>query len=252
MLRANDLYGMSVADRNSHIMGAVNRIGGNVEGAKSLVINEFIAEYIAIKRHRDGCMERYSFLNSIDFNNRLSGLINHFFSRACEKIRNSKPSYEEVLASSKNIYELSGAVNLASCNKVSRELSTILGLLWERVAEISPYVISTESEFGIKIQGVDIIAQNFETYDIEYLQMKTQKNTLTGSQNPRVDRELGLHINPVFCACFDTNASWTFNNVNIPRRCGAEFWSQIGIDYNLILNQVVPLIQRLDSEYINT
>ena len=46
---------------------------------------------------------------------------------------------------------------LVTSNSVTRSLSTKMGILWEEIADISPYVIIPEFEFGIKIKGIDII-----------------------------------------------------------------------------------------------
>ncbi len=251
MISANEIYRLSIEERRNLIMRHVNRLGGEPELAKSNVINTFILDYIAIKRRLNNCQDHQYILSNNEFNSRLSIEIDNFLPLARLKIQESKPSREQVSQSCANIYELSGATTLASCNKVSRALSTILGLFWERVADISPYVISPESEFGIKIQGVDIISMNVLTSNIEYIQMKTQRNTLTGSQVPRVNDELGRHPNPVFCACFDTNAAWTFSvSSGIPRRCGSEFWSSIGIEYQVVLRSVTNLIRHLETLYI--
>ncbi|MCL6272223.1 hypothetical protein M3P05_20075, partial [Sansalvadorimonas sp. 2012CJ34-2] len=85
---------------------------------------------------------------------------------------------------------------------------------------------------------------------IEYQQLKTQQNTLTGSQKTRSVQELSIHDNPVFCACFPNN-KWTFNHSSIPRVSGEEFWSRIGIPYDLVLEKVNALIIELEQEYVS-
>lgn len=76
-----------------------------------------------------------------------------------------------------------------------------MGKLWEEISSISPYVIIPELEFGEKLTGVDIVILSEET--VYFAQLKTQKNTLTGSQAPRAKKELGIHDNSLFCAAFN-------------------------------------------------
>ena len=129
-------------------------------------------------------------------------------------------------------------------------LSTTMGLLWERLASISPYAINPEIEFNLKIKGIDLISLNVDTNEIEYQQLKTQHNTLTGSQKGRSVQELIIHDNPVFCACLANNSSWTFSHPDIPRVSGEDFWHRIGISYDVFLKSVQELVLELENEYI--
>ncbi|MGB3652583.1 MAG: hypothetical protein WBA41_15380, partial [Rivularia sp. (in: cyanobacteria)] len=101
----------------------------------------------------------------------------------------------------RNLYELCGANLLVTSNSVTRTLNTRMGSLWEEISNISPYVIVPEVEFGEKITGVDIIV--LSDRKVYFTQLKTQKNTLTGSQAPRTKKELGIHDNSLFCAAFN-------------------------------------------------
>ena len=96
----------------------------------------------------------------------------------------------------RNLFELCGAKLLVTSNSVTRSLSTKMGQLWEEIADISPYVIVPEFEFGIKIKGIDIVLLTGST--IRFAQLKTLKGTLTGSQTNRAKKELGIHENPLF------------------------------------------------------
>ena len=96
-----------------------------------------------------------------------------------------------------------------------------------------------------------MIALNKNTNIIEFQQLKTQHNTLTGSQKRRSVEELQIHDNPVFCACFANNSSWTFNHPDIPRVSGTDFWSRIGIPYDLFLNHARNLVLELEKEYVD-
>jgi hypothetical protein len=146
----------------------------------------------------------------------------------------------------RNLFELCGAKLLVTSNSVTRSLSTKMGQLWEEIANISPYVIIPEFEFGIKIKGIDIIILTDET--IRFAQVKTLKGTLTGSQTNRAKKELGIHDNPLFIAAFNLG-SWTFNDSKIPRIAGKEFWDMIHLEYELIENHVRNMLQRIDQDF---
>ena len=146
-----------------------------------------------------------------------------------------------------NLFELCGAKLLVTSNSVTRTLSTRMGLLWEEISNISPYVIIPEFEFGIKITGVDIVILSEGI--VKFAQLKTLKGTLTGSQIPRAKKELGILQNPLFIAAFDLG-QWTFpKNPNIPRIAGKEFWDTIHIDYDSVENHVRNMLQRIDRAF---
>lgn len=146
-----------------------------------------------------------------------------------------------------NLFELFGAKLLVTSNSVTRSLSTRMGQLWEDIANISPYVISPEREFGIKITGIDILILNNEK--INFAQLKTSKNALTGSQIPRAKKELNLHTNSLFIAAFDVG-KWTFpQHSTIPRIAGKTFWDMIYIDYNLVATNVKNMLHRIDKAF---
>ncbi|GAL33138.1 hypothetical protein JCM19240_6570 [Vibrio maritimus] len=119
--------------------------------------------------------------------------IDNFRPIAVKAINDTKAKVTNPETKPKNIYELAGAATLASANNITRNLSTKMGLLWERVASISPYAINTESEFGLKIKGIDLISLNISTGRVEYQQLKTKHDTLTGSQRERSVEELSIH-----------------------------------------------------------
>ena len=153
-------------------------------------------------------------------------------------LRDLQSSYQNLvdnaLDNPKNLYELGGA-------------STKLGLVWENIACLSPYAINPESEFGIKLEGVDAIILNGE--ELVFAQIKTQKNTLTGSQKGRAVQELSLHKRRLMVACFETSANWTFASPEVPRIAGEQFWSLLGFSYSEIVNQLKRLMPLLDDEY---
>lgn len=217
----------------------------------SSVINTFVDDYFALVIDQDASRKEGSILIQQNLLAKHQEIIKQFKPIAIAELKKSQPDAGELVKSGKNVYELSGAVKLSFANKATRNLSTTMGLLWERLAEVSPYAINPESEFGVKIKGIDLISKNIESNVIEYQQLKTQHNTLTGSQKLRSVQELMLHDNPVFCASFSTKSSWTFNHTEIPRVSGEGFWKRIGISYeSSVLPVVKKLINELEDEYV--
>lgn len=143
-----------------------------------------------------------------------------------------------VCRESKNVYQISGAMKLSSANTITRTYSTELGLLWEKIANLAPNVISPELNFHFKIPEVDVIVlyQNH----LYYTQLKTQRNTLTGSQGKRTVEELSKYPYNWFVACIDTGASWTAPK-ELNRLVGKEFWSKVGIDYD---KDIIPNLKK--------
>ena len=217
----------------------------------SSVINEFVDDYFLLSIDRDKKRNDGSVLLEINQRAAFDQKIDEFTPVAIRELRSAIPDRQELIRSSKNLYEMSGAVKLAFANKATRSLSTTMGLLWENLAGVSPHAINPEIEFDLKIKGIDLIAKNINSGVIEYQQLKTQHNTLTGSQKGRSVSELEIHDNPVFCACFANNSSWTFNHPDIPRVSGAEFWSRIGISYDIVTEKLQNLILALEDEYVS-
>ncbi len=167
-----------------------------------------------------------------------------------ETIPSSVRSLEEMESEPRNLYELCGAVVFAESNSISRQLSGSMGNLWETIANISPYAINPEDDLGIKITGIDsIILDRGQGLPI-FVQIKTQRNTLTGSQLPRSRSELELHQKRLFAAAFCTGGSWTFSSPNVPRACGSKFWSMLGIDYEILKSCVKEMVLKIQSAYV--
>ncbi len=148
---------------------------------------------------------------------------------------------------SKNLFDLVGARRLAGANKLSRLVSTHLGSAWEAMAAESHLALSTEREYGIRIQGVDIVILDGE--NLRHTQIKTQKNTLTGSQKDRSLEELRRHPHPLFAAAFDV-ANWTFPpfaSCNVERIAGRAFWTKLGVDYDVVFSAARNCLTRLDQ-----
>ena len=254
MISAKNIIYRNTASKKALILAEVDTAEidkGGVDGARELskVINTFVADYFELKIQQDLQRRHGSILSSENLQIAVQNEINQFKPNSVAMLSAAMPTRQEILRSSKNIYEMFGAVKLASGNKATRSLSTGMGLLWERLANLSPYTINPESEFGLKIVGIDLIALNVTTRNIEYQQIKTQHNTLTGSQIPRSISELEIHDHPVFCACFSNKSNWTFRHPTIPRVSGTDFWGRIGIPYEVILANAQNLILELEAEY---
>jgi hypothetical protein len=257
MITANEVFQGDVAQKKRLILGCavgLDSMDSEIERAREIsrVINIFLPDYFKLALNKDSSKEEGSILETNNLNLEFSREINLFKPEAILKLKGALPTKQELIHSSKNIYEMSGAVKLAFANKTTRMLSTSMGMLWERLASISPYAINPEIEFGLRIKGIDLIVlnKNKSAQVIEYQQLKTQHNTLTGSQTTRSVEELKIHANPVFCAVFANNSSWTFNHPNIQRASGDDFWSRIGISYEFFLKHAKKLILELEQEYV--
>jgi len=216
-------------------------------------LNEFIEEYIEFSIHEETESTKNSVLKINNLKDALNSRMSEYLLSALTKMNEDSRSVEEMMADPKNAYELAGAKELALANKVTRNLSTTMGNLWEKLADISPYALNPDLEFGIKIRGIDIICKNINTENIEFVQLKTTKNTLSGSQSGRANSELLLHENPVFAAAFDVDRTWTYqNDPTIRRISGAEFWNQIGMDYPTVYSTVVTTIRQLEEQFVQT
>ena len=181
--------------------------------------------------------------NKPDNTNQLDEVFHAFTARILPEL---KIAASEAYKRNNNVYQTAGAKKLSSANALTRTYSTKLGLLWEEIADLAPNVISPELDFGVKykIPDVDVIVRyNGHLY---YTQLKTQKNTLTGSQAPRTLAELGKYDYHWFVACIDNNSPWTFSDKK-HRLIGKEFWNKIGIDYDEIVVQLGQSIQAVET-----
>jgi hypothetical protein len=122
--------------------------------------------------------------------------------------------------------------------------------LRETFVNISPYAVSPEKDFGLKISGIDTIILPRGQGEPIFVQIKTQRNTLTGSQAPRSRRELEIHKHRLFAAVFCTGGNWTFSSADTHRICGSEFWALLGIDYEIFKLCVKKMILNIEAAYI--
>lgn len=253
MLSARKVYDTARQDRKSLILSQPGiRADDDLGSARAIstVLNGFIDDYFGILVAEDGRRPGGSVLDLGNQEQAMREEIQKFRPLAIKKVQEAVPNSQDMKKHAGNIYEFSGARKLAAANKVTRNLSTTMGLLWERLANISPYSINPESEFGVKVKGIDLISRNVSSGLVEYQQVKTARNTLTGSQGGRSKQELSLHDHPVFCACFPL-ANWTFKSQSIPRVSGAEFWGRVGLDYGIVSRLTQELILELDRIFEN-
>ena len=252
MLTAQEIFDLTPSERRQALLQNADVYGASNELDRcrrlSQTINQFIHEYIELRKAQDKARESGSVLEDYNLSDAIVQQIKLFKPTATSDIKNSTPPAELITQNPNNIYEKAGAAKLAGAQKTARNLSTVLGLLWEKIATLSPYSISPEQEFGLKLKGIDLISKHTETGHIEYQQLKTQQNTLTGSQKPRTVEELSIHQRPVFCSCFALGP-WTFNHDIIPRRSGTDFWSSIGINYDIFERHSLALLKELEQEF---
>jgi hypothetical protein len=255
-LSANTLIPLSVAERKAIITENALSIDVTNITDESLhqayqygkIISSFAEDYIQYQIQQDNQNESVLELE------RQSELIRVQTDKFAEDFINELVTYFEtkkVILENKpnpsNLFELCGATLLVTSNSVTRKLSTKIGSLLEEISNISPYIISPEIEFDIHITGIDVIILSKDI--VKFAQLKTQKNTLTGSQVPRAKKELNLHEHSLFIAAFDV-ASWTFpQDSKIPRIAGKAFWDSIYLDYNLIETHIKNMVQRIDKVF---
>lgn len=191
----------------------------------------------------DECRFREFLASKKDKRYQISQLFDKFTNDIIPRLRQKKKT---ACDEKKNVYQLSEAIKLSSANAITRTYSTDLGLLWEKIANLAPNVVSPELDFGYKIPEVDVIVLYEDK--LYYTQLKTQRNTLTGSQGKRTVEELTKFPNNWFVACIDTRAQWTAPS-SLNRLVGREFWEKINIDYDeKILPNLKKSIMKIENE----
>jgi hypothetical protein len=108
-----------------------------------------------------------------------------------------------------------------------------------------------EKSLNLKIKGVDLVV--FNQVILKYTQLKTKKDTLTGSQSDLSINELKIHPNSVFAAALDMGNSWTISKAkaqknNIELLAGQDFWSMLDLDYETILNKLKMTVRKIEKE----
>lgn len=192
----------------------------------SQVLEEFLPNYFSNKQNRTNLLAQY--FNQFEDNilPTLSGIM------------------QQTLQSNKNIYQLFNCPSLASSNAITRTFNTRLGLFWEEIAILSSNIVSPELEFGFKLVGVDCILYHNDIF--YYTQLKTQKNTLTGSQSHRVTDELSVYKNALFVSCLHCDTSWTYSGP-IEKIFGRTFWNMTDLNYDAILENLQILLNKVED-----
>jgi hypothetical protein len=260
LIQADQLIPLSVSERSQLIQKYANSVNIPIEISSerhrayqtSIVLTPVLHDFIQHQIQED--ISKESILGKDCQSKAIARECEQFASRFIASMSGLVRSPAEIESSPSNLYEMCGASVFAECNSISRNLSTKMGELWEIIANISPYAASPEKDFGLKITGVDLIILCEGKGLPVFVQIKTQRNTLTGSQASRSRLELELHQHPLFAAAFGTGDSWTFsspkNTREIPRVCGADFWKMVGLDYELLKTHVKQMVLKIQSAYI--
>ena len=114
------------------------------------------------------------------------------------------------------IFELVNSEKLSMAQKSTRSISTMMGNMLEDIAHIAPNCISPELDFGVKIAGLDLLI--YADNKIIQCQLKSNKDTLTGSQADRSVEELSIFDNPCLASAHDTETSWHFPDIPTVKR----------------------------------
>lgn len=181
----------------------------------------------------------------------LRAILKKYESDVLETLLGVKNNFEEVRKNTKpnkqNLFLIAGTKNLYLSNKYTRTITTVLGNRLESILEIDrSRCFDTEIQFNLKIPGIDKFILDPEG-KIRHVQVKTKKDTLTGSQSKRSIIELSIHPKPIFAALFDFG-TWTFPNHNhVKRMSGSDFWALVDLEYDMVLKEVCKSLQRIEK-----
>ena len=213
----------------------------------SIILTPVLLDFFREQIQRDQNQE--SVLKKEKQSNLISQKCQEFGKQFIKSMLASKRTPQDMESNPLNLYEMCGAAIFAQSNSISRTLSTKMGDLWENIVNISPYAVSPGQDFGLRINGIDsIILPDGEKTPI-FVQLKTARGTLTGSQVPRSRVELGIHKKALFAVAFSLG-QWTFSSTEIPRVCGEQFWNLIKLDYPLLKSHVKEMILKIESAYV--
>ena len=215
------------------------------------IVNPLLDSFFTVSIDNDKKHGRF-IDNATNQEKKISEVFDSFINEKMKKIGSIFSKLESFQKKPSNIYEFAKTSGFILGNKVTRDISESLGHIWEDVASLSPYALSPDDDFLFKIAGIDLIAKHISTGKIEYIQIKTKENTLTGSQKDRSINELLVHEHPVFATALETNSSWTFStHEQIVRVAGSGFWERIGINYEFVLKHSIRAIEQLYEEWLN-
>ncbi len=210
------------------------------------ILDEFLMDYFQVNT---------SSVSLVNTEDKIEENLNNFKQEILSSLGKEKEKFRQVSYQTKkrfkNIFEFSKSENLYLSNMYTRFISEKLGHKFEEIANLSNKVYLPDKELGIKLKGIDLII--YDQGLIKYTQLKTKKDTLTGSQKDRSIQELSIHPYSIFAAALDMGNSLTVSKksvekYNIELLVGESFWSLIDLDYNLILNKISKIIKELDKE----
>lgn len=220
-------FNLSGKERNEFFVSRIPNGLKEVDKSKHFekILNSFDLEHL--------------YKNQMNKNNSIEKIFDNFHDQWTKKI------YDKLDNPKTSIFSETNATFFASVSAMTRSLNTELGYIWEDIACLSDKVISPEKTFGnYKVKGVDIIIK--DNKNLVFTQIKTNKDTLTASQEPRTRIELGAFNNSMFAAAHNINR-WHFKDYpDIPRIAGEEFWNMIEIDYSDIVENLKNLFGKLE------
>lgn len=218
------------------------------------VLDEYLKDYFQNEQKKS---------RMIDIESEIDKILLHFKSEVMhalsQKRADSITELEKIKSHFKNIFEFAKAENLSFFNVCTNIIQENLGHKFEDIADLSTQVFIPDKLLGIKIKGVDLIIYDTVNNKIRYTQLKTKRDTLTGSKANNTINELKIHPHPIFAAALDmgkTKSSWPISKKaalenNIELLSGEAFWSLINLDYHLILNKISEVIYQIDKELYN-
>lgn len=216
----------------------------------SSIVNPLLDSFFTVSIDNDK-KHGHFIANATNQEKKISEIFDTFINEKKKRIGDIFSKLESFTKNPANIYEFAKTPGFILGNKVTRDISESLGHIWEDVASLSPYALSPDDDFLFKIAGIDLIAKHISTDKIEYIQIKTKENTLTGSQKDRSVNELLVHENPVFATALRTSSGWTFSTHDrIVRVAGSDFWERIGINYEFVLKHSIRAIEKLHEEWL--
>jgi hypothetical protein len=199
--------------------------------------------------------DKHQQLSELEINKIIDGILENFREEVMNALRQQRINFRKTSKTKRskfqNIFQFAQCENLYLSNKYVNLISENMGHKLEEIANISNQVLIPEKTLKIKIKGIDLII--FDQGLIRYTQLKTKKDTLTGSQASRSINELRIHRNSIFAAALNMGNSWTISykkaqDLGIELKAGDDFWSLIGLDYQTILTKLANVSKKIDRE----
>ena len=163
-------------------------------------IPESLTEDYKIARTLDNYLEDYFDINNqftsiSNADRKIDKILDKFIKEVLDGVYQEKDKFRKAMNTKKktfkNIFEFSKSENLYLSNMYTRFISENLGHKLEEIANLSNNVYIPDRELEINIKGIDLII--YDQGLIKYTQLKTKKDTLTGSQKDRSIIELSIH-----------------------------------------------------------